>query len=856
MGDVPPGYEVAVTPERWERVKELFSAAEGRDPGDREAFVAQACGGDSDVRREVLELLAAATAAADTDFIEEPMVRLFTEPERGLEVGHRLGPYRVEREIGRGGMGAVYLAVRDDKNFDMEVAIKVLRRGIGGDDNEQRFRRERQILADLVHPNIARLLDGGTAPDGISYLVMEDVDGVRIDRYCDNHGLDQRARLRMFATVCRAVHFAHRSLIVHCDLKPANILVEADGTPKLLDFGIAKLLQAPESAASPGVRLFTPDYASPEQLSGGAITTSTDVYSLGVLLHVLLVGRLPVRHVQAASGGGAADTAGQAPAARGGGPGCELRGDLAKIVEMSLRDKAAERYASAQAFADDIDRFLRVLPVVAHKDSWRYRTWRFVQRNPKGAGVAALVALLIVSFGITVSVLLHRSILQQQRAERVSSFLQDLFAIPDPGKSRGETIPAREILDRGAEQIQQELREEPETRAALLETMSKVYSNLGLYGPALALSRNAVRLRRATLGNDHPDLAESLHTLANVLRRTDDLAAAEPIVQEAVAIQRRNAHGDDAELARGLNNQATLYDEKGDPERAEPLYRESLAMKQRLFHGDNAELATGLHNLAHLLQLKNDLAGAETLYLEALAMRRRLAGPRPDPDVATTLNNLAALREDQHDIAAAESLYREACSLRERLYSSGPEVPRCLNNLARMVEARGAAAEAKARGAAAEAEARGAAAEAESLYRRALDIYQRNNLEPRSMDRAIFLRNLADLLCRRRPADGEPLARESLGIFQGIPSSSWRAADAASVLGGCLAGLQRAAEAGPLLETSVQRLCEKPGGGSSYTRKALARLDAFYASRPAPVHAAAACAPLRLPSRRSLTAIP
>lgn len=825
-----------MTPERWERVKELFAAAQGCDPRDRETYVAQGCGGDSEVCREVLELLAVAAALANTEFIDEPIIRLLEEPESSLERGYRLGLFRIEREIGRGGMGAVYLAIRDDQGFAIEGAVKVLRRDLHGGDLAPRFQRERQILYRLVHPNIARMLELDTAPEGFPYFIMEYVEGVRIDQYCSDHGLEQKARLQMFATVCRAVQFAHQNLVVHCDLKPENILVDAKGVPKLLDFGIAKLLQAPESTAGDRMRRLTRDYASPEQLRGEVLTTATDVYSLGVLLHLLLVGGLPARRHEDAAGGGAAAAAPAPQAVQGGlqagGVVGGLRGDLAKIVAKSLALAQTQRYASAEAFADDIDRFLRGLPVAAHKDSWGYRTARFVRRNWLATASAALVLLMIFGFGITSRLLLRQSVRHEQRARRVSSFLEELFKNPDPGQSRGETIPAREILDHGAEQIQQELREEPETRAALMETMAKVYSNLGLYPRALALARNAVSLRRSTLGNNHPDLAESLHTLAGVLRQMDNPAAAEPLLREAVAIQRRNAHGDDAELARGLNNLAMFVGQKGDLDQAEALHRESLAMKLRLFHGDNVEVATGLHNLANVYQEKHDLAAAEGLYLKALAMRRRLAGPRPDPDVATTLNNLAALREDQHNRAAAESLYREACDIRERLYNSGPEVPRCLNNLARMVEARGAAGE------------------AESLYRRAVDIYERNQLETRTKDHAIFLRNLANLLCRPRAAAGEPrlaegeaLARQSLAIFQRLPAAGWRTADAESVLGGCLAGAKRMAEAEPLLLTSAQRLCDKPGAGSPYTGQALARLDIFYASQPAPKHGAAACPP-------------
>jgi tetratricopeptide (TPR) repeat protein/tRNA A-37 threonylcarbamoyl transferase component Bud32 len=814
-----------MTPERWQRVKQLLDVALDLEDWKRETFVIKECSGDTTLSSEVLDLLAGA-AAAD-HFIEEPAARLLAASEQRLAAGHRLGPYRVLREIGHGGMGSVYLAERDDAEYEKRVAIKVVRRGMDSEEIVRRFRQERQILANLAHPNIAALLDGGTTSDGLSYFVMEYVEGTPVDQYCRAFALPQRARLELFLTICSAVHFAHQNLVVHRDLKPANILVTAAGVPKLLDFGIAKLLQAEQplstSVLQPGLLLMTPEYASPEQRRGGQITTATDVYGLGLLLHLLLLGRLPQRDARAAPAAPATASGGSPAKPADDGAPCEpisartwavLRGDLGNIVAKALREEPARRYASAQALAEDVSRHLEGMPVAARPDTWGYRAGKFVRRHRAGVSIASLLLLMILAFGATVTVLLGRSVRQQRRAEHVSAFLEDLFAIPDPGKSRGETISAREILDRGKGRIVAGLREDPETRAALMETMGRVYANLGLYEPAMQLTRKAVQLRRAALGNNDPKLAESLHSLANLLRKTGAAAAAEPYLREAVAIQRRHAIGDDPELARGLNNLATFLEDRGETAEAERLYREALAMKRRIYGNEHADVAMALNNLAELLQNKGDLTAAEPLFREALAIYRRRFGD-PHPAIAMTLNNLATLREDRGDLTEAERLQRETLAMRRRLFGDGPEVARSLNNLGHLREARGDAAG------------------AEALYRQAIAIYYQPRLSLRHPDRATFLRNLASLLAAHGDAaKAEPLAREALSVFQAAAPAHWRTADAESVLGGCLTGLGRYAEAEPLLLDGYRRLAQSSGEGRQHLREAVRRLvDLYTASK-------------------------
>ncbi len=862
-----------MTPESWQRIKTLLDDALDLPAAERRAFVSASCGGDEALSAEVTSLLAAADEVGDE--LEEPAIRLLDgagHDDGGLPAGHQVGRYRILRQLGSGGMGIVYLAGRADAAYEQIVALKLVHRGMDTAEILRRFRQERQILAHLAHPNIAALLDGGTSDDGLSYFVMEHVEGLPIDEYGRTRNLGQRARLELFSTVCAAVHFAHQNLVVHRDLKPANILVTAVGQVKLLDFGIAKLLQADETGSTqvqmPGVRLLTPRFASPEQLHGGQITTATDVYGLGLLLHLMLTGSLPpqvektaataVTDAGTAAGQGASrslappeaaadsaatgraqaskDAAGSAAAgsrasagAAASGPGTppapaagpvRLRGELLNVVEMAIRPDPARRYGSAQALADDVDRYLAGMPVTARRDSWGYRTGKFVRRHRAAVGAACLLLLLIVAFAITATVLLRQAIRQQKRAEQFSKLLQDVFASPDPGKSRGEAISGREILDRGSRQIAGSLGEDPETRAALMTTIGGVYDNLGLSEQAVPLYQDALRLRRATLRPDDPILAESLQRVALALMGSGKMAAARPYFREWLAIEQQRPRGDDLERARGLNNYAAWLEKSGSPDKAEPLYREVLAMKRRLHSGDSAELATTENNLAHILQDRRDFAGAEPLYRDALAMRRRVLG-EPHPDVATSLNNLATLREDQGDLAGAEQLYRAALAMRQKLFPGGPPVARSLNNLGRMREVQG--------------DDEGA----EPLMRGALAISDGTPEMRRSPDRATFLRNLAELLTRRQPAEAEPLAREALSIFQDLHAPARRTADAESVLGGSLAALGRYAEAEPLLTDGYAQLARASGDLRSQRRQALERLVTLYSAWQKPDRAAA-----------------
>jgi non-specific serine/threonine protein kinase/serine/threonine-protein kinase len=479
-------------PGDWQRVKSIFQEALDRTPETREAFLAVACGDDVDLRRDVQSLLAAESEAGR--FLSRPAIP--SSPAPDLE-GRRVGPYRVQERIGQGGMGVVYRALRDDDVFHKTVALKLVQ---GAADPEQpaRLARERQILARLQHPNIATILDGGTTDEGQAYLVMEYVDGQPIDRYCDERALSTRERLILFHTVCAAVHYAHQNLVVHRDLKPANVVVTADGQPKLLDFGIAKLLaggidpdQAPTATLLP---MMTPEYASPEQVRGQPITTASDVYSLGVVLYELLAGerpylvradsleeivravcetepRLPSAAVQSASA-----TATRSPA--------ELRGDLDTIVLKAMRKEPSRRYLSALELGEDIRRHLAGLPVLARKDTVRYRLTKFVGRHRTAAAAAALVLVSLVG-GLVATVRQARiAEANRLRAERrfadvrtlANSFL---FEFHDAIKDVPGTTAARRLVVERAAQHLDALQRDAEGDLGLQRELAAAYQRLG-----------------------------------------------------------------------------------------------------------------------------------------------------------------------------------------------------------------------------------------------------------------------------------------------------------------------------------------------------------------------------------------
>lgn len=725
-----------MTPDRWRQIDQILQAALDRDPRERSAFLVQACAEDASLLGEVESLIKSHDEAQS--FIESPLLEdstkiMMEQPARAV-ANRLIGAYKIIREIGHGGMGTVFLASRADEQYRKAVAIKLIRRGMDTDSILSRFRHERQILASLDHPNIARLLEGGTTEDGLPYFVMEYIEGETIDQYCDTHRLTTADRLTLFRTVCSAVHYAHQNLVVHRDIKPTNILVTADGVPKLLDFGIAKLLK-PEMYAQTiaptetMVRPMTPDYASPEQVRSQPITTATDVYSLGVLLYELLTGRRPYRirsshpeemekaiceqepekpstainrtETVSGSDGGAQTTLTPelVSKTREGQPDKlrrKLAGDLDNIVLKAMRKEPQRRYASVEQFSEDIRRHLEGLPVIARKDTFGYRAGKFIQRHKAAVAAAAVIALLVIGFVLTTIMQSARIVRERDRAERerdkaasVSTFLVDLFKVSDPSEAKGNAITAREILDKGADKVRQELKDQPEVQATLMDTIGRVYRSLGLYDRAAPLLDEALRLRRAQLGNDHPDVTATMKTIAGLLKDKGDYDASERVFGEVLEMRRRQYGAEHADVATALDDLSSVYYAQGKLDEAEKLNGEGLAMKRKLFGNESAEVAHSLTNLAEVLLQKGDYVSPEPMFREALSIQRKLLG-NEDASVALTLNNLASLLYQRGDYPGAEALMREVLALdRKRLGAEHPTVAYGLSNLGATLKMQG-----------------------------------------------------------------------------------------------------------------------------------------------------------------------
>ncbi len=739
---------------QWRRLEPLLDRALELAPDQRDEYLDRVCGGDEQLRSQLSALV---DECDDDGFLEsaKPMAenarwsaleRAAAAESSGL-IGRRLGPYRVVRVLGEGGLSTVYLGERSDEQFNMRVAIKVVKRGMDTADILRRLRQERQILAGLDHPNIARLLDGGTTGDGLPYFVMEHIEGEPIDRYCDRRRLSVSERLELFRTACSAVHAAHQSLIIHRDLKPSNLLVTAAGVPKLLDFGIAKLLdpglvsstslQAAGATATmdalaltaTGRRLLTPEYASPEQVRGRPLTTATDVYSLGVMLYRLLTGRRPYRFDSAQPaaiervicdsdpprpssvvGHREADATGAVPPpeevsrARATRPDKlrrRLAGDLDNIVLMALRKEPQRRYASVDELSRDVGRHLESRPVLARKDTLAYLAGKFVARH-RGAVVAgALVALALVGGIVTTAWQarvaraerakaerhLEAARTQSARAEQVSAFLVDIFEISDPDEAKGNQVTAREILDRGAEKIRRELDAQPELKEQLMSTIGGVYEKLGLYDRARATFEEVLEDRRRRLGDEHPETARSLTRVAEIDFHQSELDAAEDALRRALASQRRLLGEEHLDVAETLNQLATVLDAKAEAEGAERLFARALAIRRRLLGEDHIEVVEVLNNLAELHFANGRWDAAEELFRQALASRRRQLGDE-HLDVAVSLNNLAAVFNARGDHASAEPLFRQVHELRRRILGDEhPQVAVSLNNLGTTLQA-------------------------------------------------------------------------------------------------------------------------------------------------------------------------
>jgi eukaryotic-like serine/threonine-protein kinase len=677
-------------PERWQRLKASFLDLVERDTEARESALSSIAASDPSLAIEVRDLLSGYDAAS-TRLLAAPAIPPHLAPNmaeaRSDLVGTRLGPYTLKALVGGGGMGVVYEATRDLDG--KRVAVKVLHGSQDDADLERQVLAERRILAGLEHENIARLIDGGVTPEGLPYFTMELVQGVPIGTFCEERQLDVAARLRLFSKLCAGVQYAHQRLVVHCDIKPGNVLVTDDGVPKLLDFGIARLSYAHEADPdAPTLRAsaaMTPAYASPEQVTGAPLTTATDVYALGLLLYELLTGQpaqplssyAPQEIVRVVCETEPRRPSLAAPLHRRR----QLVGDLDAIVLKALRKEPAQRFASAAALAEDLERHLNRQPVAARRGTWTYRASRFLRRNWLPAGATALLLALSLVTVVLTTMQSRRADRERVKAEKVTEFLVDLFAVSDPDAGNGRAITAREVFDTGARRIAGELKGEPDVQASLFDTIGRVYRNLGLYPEATGFLRQALALRRDTHASKL-DIAASIDQVGRSLYYESKYAEAEALHRQALAMRASVVGESDPANARTLDYLGNVVDGQGRYKEGEEIHRRALALYRAGFGPEHPEVANGLADLANNLYDQGRYAESEALNRQALAMRRATLGP-DHRLVFWSLNNLANALQKQGKYREAESMHREALAALHRLHGAEhPDIALMLGNLA------------------------------------------------------------------------------------------------------------------------------------------------------------------------------
>ncbi len=728
--------------ERWRTVQRLFHGALEVPGGERDAYLAEVCGDDAELRSEVESLLEA--HFSDDDFLERSAVETVPTGAATVEpdlTGIRVGSYELLERIGSGGMGDVFLASQATAEFSRNVAIKIVKRGMDTEQVLQRFALERQILATLQHPNIAQLYDAGATDDGRPYFVMEYVDGERIDDWVETSQLSTAERLKLFHAVCQAVQYAHQNLVLHRDIKPGNVLLTKEGVPKLVDFGIGKLLSDDDGSGERITRtrhaVLTPDYAAPEQLRGDPVTTAADIYSLGALLFEILTGERPwgdepigdaerarraTEHSPTRPSVTAARSAKLAPAQRIR-LARELRGELDYIVLQAMRSEPERRYRTAASLAEDVDRYLKGLPVRARGDSRLYLASKFVRRNAWMVAAAAIFAGGLIAVTATTIVQSERVARERDKAQEVQRFLLESFGASTADGTAADAVSVRQVLDGQAAVIDQAYAEEPDLRAEMLFVLGDAYDRLGLSDDAALLAERALSERRSLHSGSHPDVAASLSLLGWVRHRQGESTDGAELLEQSVAMWRELDGDDDASFARALNDLGVVYDQLERSEEAEALFRESLDVRTRdgaatgpgvaatsnnlsvLFYrrGDYdaaiefGELAleslresvgpdhqrtfVAASNLATFCWVAGDLDGAAELLEDMLERQTRLDGGR-NARTANAMYTYASLLRVQDRMIEAEQLLRDALDIQQEVLDPGH---RSIGNTARLL---------------------------------------------------------------------------------------------------------------------------------------------------------------------------
>ena len=781
---------------RWQEAGRLFDAALKIDAAGRREWLREQCAGDEALFKEVCSLLEADENSATV--LEHPLVNATGGGEK--YIGRMFGVYRISSHIASGGMGQVFLARRHDGLYEQQVVVKIIHARLKSSSFMLRFRRERQILAGLNHPHIAHVIDGGLSEDGTPYLVMTHAEGLPLDKYLEQQRPTLNERLHLFMQICEAVIYAHRHLVVHRDLKPDNIFVDSRGQIKLLDFGIAKVLEEKEDTFQTVVdeapAPFTPQYAAPEQIEGGLITTSADVYALGVILYQMLSGTLPYR-VNTTNRPLALqlvrDALPERPSRQvspalpyGGG---KLRGDLDTICLKTLKKEPARRYESVETLKNDIQRYHRGLPILARDDTLTYRIKKFTGRHAIAVGLSAAFTFILV---LVVSLYTLRLTKESERARQealksrqVAAFLTDLFDAAGPQSTRGRALTPLELVQTGTEKIEKGLPDQPGVQAEMFTLIGDVYRRIGEYEQAARMHNKALERNLTLFGVKSEPTARGYLALAGLHYETGEMTRARSFYERALVLQEHVSYQQAtfrADILMGLGN---IRYEEGSYAGADSLYGKSLT----LYRGEEGEasvsIATALNGLGDAARKLGRYGEAETYYKKALAMRQRLLGG-DHADVAHTLNHLARLLYTTGDYSPAESYARQALALRASIYGyQHLETIASISNLANILQKTGQAAEAG------------------RLYRRALKGLHARLGEAHPYIAAVT-NNLGKTLLMRNKADSAAiLFRQSMAMNDKVlPPEHINRATPMISLGRLLTAQGRTREALPLLRTA------------------------------------------------------
>ena len=829
----------------WHNVKEIFLAALEKDAEKRAAFLDEVCAADADLRGEVESLLASHEESAD--FIEVPAFKVGEVFTNGANAKEKLiGNYKILKEIGTGGMGVVYLAAREDEQFRKRVAIKLVKRGLDTEDVLRRFRNERQILASLHHPHIASLLDGGTSGDGLPYFVMEYIEGSPLLQYCDEHQLSVNERLDLFKTICSAVQHAHQNLVIHRDLKPSNILITHDGEVKLLDFGVAKFLN-PElmgenlSQTQTQFRVMTPEYASPEQVRGGHITTATDIYSLGIILYELLTGSRPFKLKDTSPEEMMrliCNTEPTAPSAISNfkfqisnseaksnvnrqsqiGNRKFLKGDLDNIILTALRKEPSRRYKSVEAFAGDIDRYLKGLPVTARPNTFNYRASKFIKRHKVGVFAASLILMSLIG-GIVVSVWQARNARREkEKAEVVNQFLQALLGASNPetnlSRSNGHDTTVKELLDEASSRLETEdLSSQPEVKAELQKIIGLSYLTQGQYDAANKNLDAAIDAQKKLYGENSPETLQTLVIIADLWINKGKYEEADKFYRQRLSIlrteqQKGNINTD--YLFTAIYDFALLRRAQGDSREAEMLIREALSLRSQTSSEMKSSIGIAESVLALTLADQGNFDEAEKIVRDKLTELRRQSNLE-NSEYCGGLTMFASILTEKGEYDEAEKNLTEAENTYRKLYRD-TYLP-LGDNL--RIQAQTLYFQNKF-------------PEAEAKINECLEIYNQGTSRKYANYAAALVIQGLILNKTNRAAEAEKILREAVKIrTENLPPEHFWVALAKSALGECLMTQSRFAEAEPLLSESYENLKISQGADNPRTLSAKSRLTAL-----------------------------